>query len=134
MANNDSNNNAASLIKTDSSPTSKRSPVEPFSGRGKPVIPGGYQSPEHGEKAEEYLRSSEQDDSAESEEASINSKDGPSLITVNQIEEMNKLVEIRPRQNIPRTKIGRQTYSFVAGKKTRVPRHVAMLLDQKGYL
>lgn len=50
------------------------------------------------------------------------------------LEEREKRVIITPRQTVPRTIIGGTEYSFTAGKRATVPRHVADLLQEKGLL
>ena len=49
-------------------------------------------------------------------------------------EDMNKIVKVKPNQTIPRFRIGKQWYQITAGKHTLVPKHVAMLLDQRGLI
>lgn len=45
-----------------------------------------------------------------------------------------KRVSVRPRVNIPRTRIGNTWYSFVAGKEQVVPISVKRHLEEKGIL
>jgi hypothetical protein len=45
-----------------------------------------------------------------------------------------KLVEVKPRVSIPRTRIGGVWYSLIEGKRALVPNHVRRLLEEKGIL
>jgi hypothetical protein len=46
--------------------------------------------------------------------------------------DMDTSCVVCPRQTIPRTRIGNAWYSFQANKKCSVPRHVMMVLEEKG--
>lgn len=48
--------------------------------------------------------------------------------------DLNRMVRVRPRQSIPRTRIGGTYYSLQAGKEILLPKHVANLLEEKGVL
>ena len=46
----------------------------------------------------------------------------------------DKLVKIKPRRSLTRTKIGKDWYQFTANQTCFVPKHVARLLEEKGVL
>lgn len=53
---------------------------------------------------------------------------------VNQAKDFEKEIVIRPRQTIPRFKVGDTWYSIQEGVECVIPRHVATLLEQKGII
>lgn len=50
------------------------------------------------------------------------------------VDNMNESVLVVARQSISRTRIGNTWYSFAIGKKYLVPRHVSVLLEEKGVI
>lgn len=100
--------------------------------------PAGFQSPEAARKSQAQADGwgrGERRNNGEIPEAEIAAVEAPAHPGVAvKAEDMNRRVAITPRVNIPRTRIGGIDFSFTAGKKVSVPRHVAVLLEEKGIL
>lgn len=48
--------------------------------------------------------------------------------------DMSRMVKIRPKQTLKRFKVGRDWYHVKANVDTLVPKHVAVILEQKGLI
>lgn len=93
--------------------------------------PRGFQSAEA--KVAAMTPAGTSEDSDPPKPAAVSSGDGAPKVAV-RVEDELRLVKVRPRQTIPRTRIGGQWYSFTAGKECLVPKHVERLLAEKNIL
>lgn len=82
----------------------------------------GYQSQAAKERAEE----TPEEDTSEPAPAATS-------VAVD-MSQVNRMVKVRPRVTIPRTRIGLEWYSFTANKETLVPAFVRQHLEEKGIL
>lgn len=91
----------------------------------------GYQSDE----AKDAMMSRSAPSKSEEPKSAIIASTTPTgqMVMVDQAAE-DKLVKVRPRETITRTKIGPNWYAFQAGKECLVPRHVERLLAEKGII
>jgi hypothetical protein len=96
------------------------------------VMHGGFQSEAALNKARADSAIPEEDTS-EPQPAISSPVVPPQIVAVDQ-SHYNRMVKIRPRVSIPRTRIGNDWYSFAANKDCLVPAHVRLHLEEKGIL
>lgn len=98
----------------------------------------GFQSKEAAKEAEDAKLEVAEEKAPEKVEPAVvptSAKTGDGTrIVVNDPAEENRMVKVRPLRTIPRTRIGKDWYSFQQGKTCLVPKHVARLLEQKGVI
>lgn len=56
------------------------------------------------------------------------------VVQVERVKELNKMVMVKPLRTETRVRYGTSWYSFEAGKKCLVPKHLAVVLEQKGLI
>lgn len=85
------------------------------------------------EQAREATKEPEPDTSGP-QSARISMEPPPRQVLVNKAQDSTRMVKVRPRESFPRFRVGKDWYQVQAGKEVLVPKHVAVLLEQKGYL
>ena len=93
-----------------------------------PAPRGGYQSQEAAIAARPALASAE----IEPESAQVGTADDDGVQRAVDVEDMTKLVTVKPLRTVPRTRIGQKWFSFTEGKPCTVPKYVRLHLQEKG--
>ena len=96
------------------------------------VTHGGFQSEEALNKARADAATPEED--ASDPQPALSSSVTPKQIVAVDQTHLNRMVKVRPRVSIPRTRYGEDWYSFTANKECLVPAHLRRHLEEKGIL
>lgn len=58
----------------------------------------------------------------------------PNVQVATDPEEQNKLIVVKPKESVTRFRVGDSWYTLQKDQEMAVPRHIATLLEQKGYI
>lgn len=107
--------------------------VEEYEARD--AVPGQYQSSEAKEVVSaERVKTYGSAEPKAPVEAKIAVPKPDRVVVLKDQAEYNKMVKIRPRKSVARFRVGKDWYQITAGQDTLVPKHIATLLEQRGYL
>ena len=120
-------------VETSVSESSAQASLEMYeSTKGKPQL---YQSEEAAEQAKlDSVKPSFLDNEVAPAMVNADVPEEVPVVHVQRVQELNKMVMVKPLRTETRVRYGNNWYSFELGKKCLVPKHLAQHLEEKGMI